>query len=265
MSFLLTKRLARSLWRTKIRLIAVIFMVVIGVLGGISMGGYATNVSVLYDNIYEDDDEGVNLPDIWVNLPGDTWSEEESQNLCDKFEEDFPVDSPSIDKCEPRLVVDGTLFHVDNSGEEILVTAVWHGIDEGDVDRVWIPDHGCCEGRAAQTPTEIVIDAHVAEVFYIPIGSSVSLGVGEGRMNFTVVGFGYQSNHFWFAPEGSFFPAEAGTYVTGYLTAEGLEKLANLTSGSSNKILIDLEGTPALIFPQQTNLKEMKLALSRPM
>ena len=105
MSFLLTKRLARSLWRTKIRLVAVIFMVVIGVLGGISMGGYATNVAVLYDNIYEDDEEGVNLPDIWVNLPGGTWSEEESQNLCDKFEEDFPVGSPSIDKCEPRLVV----------------------------------------------------------------------------------------------------------------------------------------------------------------
>ena len=54
MSSLLTKRLARSLWRTKIRLVAVIFMVVIGVLGGISMGGYATNVSVLDDNIYED-------------------------------------------------------------------------------------------------------------------------------------------------------------------------------------------------------------------
>jgi len=249
MSFLLTKRLARSLWRTKIRLIAVIFMIVIGVLGGISMGGYATNVSVLYDNIYEDDEEGVNLPDIWVNLPGGTWSEEESKNLCDKFEENFPVDSPLIDKCEPRLVVDGTLFHIDKLGEEILVTAVWHGIDEGEVDKVWIPDHECCEGKVAQTPTEIVIDAHVAEDLGISVGSSVSLGVGEGRMNFTVVGFGYQSNHFWFAPEGSLFPAEAGTYVTGYLTAEGLEKLANLTSGSSNKILIDLEGTPAFDLP----------------
>ena len=249
MSLLLTKRLARSLWRTKIRLVAVIFMVVIGVLGGISMGGYATNVAVLYDNIYEDDEEGVNLPDIWVNLPGGTWSEEESQNLCDNFEEDFPVDSPSIDKCEPRLVVDGTLFHVDKSGEEILVTAVWHGIDEGEVDRVWIPDHECCEGRAAQTPTEIVIDAHVAEDLGIFVGSSVSLGVGEGRMNFTVVGLGYHSNHFWFAPEGSLFPAEAGTYVTGYLSAEGLEKLANLTSGSSNKILVDLDRTPAFDIP----------------
>ena len=255
MSFLLTKRLARSLWRTKIRLVAVILMVVIGVLGGVSMGGYATNVAILYDNIYEDDEEGVNLPDIWVNLPGGTWSEEESQNLCDKFEEDFPVDSPSIDKCEPRLVVDGTLFHVDKSGEEIIVTAVWHGIDEGEVDKVWIPVHECCEGRAAQTSTEIVIDAHVAEDLDIFVGSSVSLGVGEGRMSFTVVGLGYQSNHFWFAPEGSLFPAEVGTYVTGYLTDEGLEKLANLSSGSSNKILIDLEGTPAFDLPSTDNFE----------
>jgi len=224
-------------------------MVVIGVLGGISMGGYATNVAVLYDNIYEDDEEGVNLPDIWVNLPGGTWSEEESQNLCDNFDEDFPADSPSIDKCEPRLVVDGTLFHVDKSGEEILVTAVWHGIDEGEVDKVWIPDHDCCEGREAQNSTEIVIDAHVAEDLDLFVGSSVSIGVGEGRMNFTVVGLGYHSNHFWFAPEGSLFPAEAGTYVTGYLTSEGLEKLANLSFGSSNKLLIDLEGTPAFDLP----------------
>jgi putative ABC transport system permease protein len=63
------------------------------------------------------------------------------------------------------------------------------------------------------------------------------------------VGIGYHSNHFWFAPEGSLFPAEAGTYVTGYMTDEGLENLSNITSGSSNKILIDLEGTPSFDLP----------------
>ena len=240
MSFLLTKRLARSLWRTKIRLVAVIFMVVIGVLGGISMGGYATNVAIVYDTIYEDNENGVNLPDVWVNLPVGTWSDQESQNLCNNFEEDFPVGSPRIDKCEPRLVLDGTLFHTNKLGNEVLVTAVWHGTDEGEVDKVWIPDHECCEGRIAQSPTEIVIDVRAAEDLDISVGSSVSLGAGEGRINFTVVGIGYHSNHFWFAPEGSLFPAEAGTYVTGYMTNEGLEKLTNLTSGSSNKILIDL-------------------------
>ena len=41
MSMLLTKRLARSLWRTKLRLSAVIFMVAVGVFAGISFGSYA--------------------------------------------------------------------------------------------------------------------------------------------------------------------------------------------------------------------------------
>lgn len=249
MSSLLNKRLARSLWRTKIRLVAVILMVVIGVFAGVSMGGYATNVSVLYDNIYEDDEEGVNLPDIWINLPDGTWSEGESKNLCYLISFNFPADSSPMDKCEPRLVLDGTLFHTDNLGKEVLVTAVWHGIDEGEVDKVWIPDHKCCEGRIAETPTEIVIDAHAAKDLNISVGSLVSLGAGEGRINFTVVGIGYHSNHFWFAPEGSLFPAEAGTYVTGYMTDEGLENLSNITSGSSNKILIDLEGTPSFDLP----------------
>jgi len=249
MSSLLNKRLARSLWRTKIRLVAVILMVVIGVFAGVSMGGYATNVSVLYDNIYEDDEEGVNLPDIWVNLPDGTWSEGESKNLCYLISFNFPADSSPMDKCEPRLVLDGTLFHTDNLGKEVLVTAVWHGIDEGEVDKVWIPDHKCCEGRIAETPTEIVIDAHAAKDLNISVGSLVLLGAGEGRINFTVVGIGYHSNHFWFAPEGSLFPAEAGTYVTGYMTDEGLENLSNVTSGSSNKILIDLEGTPSFDLP----------------
>ena len=177
------------------------------------MGGYATNVAIVYDNIYEDNEDGVNLPDIWVNLPVGTWSDQESQNLCNNFEEDFPVGSPRIDKCEPRLVLDGTLFHTNKLGNEVLVTAVWHGTDEGEVDKVWIPDHECCEGRIAQSPTEIVIDVRAAEDLDISVGSSVSLGAGEGRINFTVVGIGYHSNHFWFAPEGSLFPAEAGTYV----------------------------------------------------
>ena len=261
MSFLLTKRLTRSLWRTKIRLFAVIFMVVIGVLGGITMGGYATNVSILYDNIYEDNEDGVNLPDIWVNLPAGTWSDEESKTLCDNFEENFPKGSSPIDKCEPRLILDGTLFHVDNLENEVLVTAVWHGIDEGKVDKVWMPIHECCEGRIAQTSTEIVIDAHAAKDLNISVGSSVSLGAGEGRIDFTVVGVAFHSNHFWFAPEGSLFPAEKGTYVTGYMTGGGLEKLSNLTSGSSNKILIDLEGTPSFDLPTTEKFEGDELSL----
>ena len=68
MSMLLTKRLARSLWRTKLRLSAVIFMVAVGVFAGISFGSYANSATSLYDEIYDGED-GVNLADIWVDKP----------------------------------------------------------------------------------------------------------------------------------------------------------------------------------------------------
>ena len=54
MSMLLTKRLARSLWRTKLRLSAVVLMVAIGVFAGIAFGAYAITTTTLYDDIYRD-------------------------------------------------------------------------------------------------------------------------------------------------------------------------------------------------------------------
>ena len=50
MSALLNKRLARSLWRTKLRLLAVVLMVFVGVFAGITFGGYAHNLDGMYAN-----------------------------------------------------------------------------------------------------------------------------------------------------------------------------------------------------------------------
>ena len=51
MSALLNKRLARSLWRTKLRLLAVVLMVFVGVFAGITFGGYAHNLGGMYDTM----------------------------------------------------------------------------------------------------------------------------------------------------------------------------------------------------------------------
>ena len=64
MSNLLNKRLARSLWRTKIRLVAVVLMVFVGVFAGITFGGYAHNLGGMYDTMQADDEGGANLADI---------------------------------------------------------------------------------------------------------------------------------------------------------------------------------------------------------
>ena len=57
---LLNKRLARSLWGTRIRLTAVIGMIFVGVFAGITFGGYAANLGPKYHSIYEDRESGTN-------------------------------------------------------------------------------------------------------------------------------------------------------------------------------------------------------------
>ena len=90
MSTLLTKRLARSLWRTKLRLYSVILMIAVGVFAGISFGTYANSTQTLYDNIYADDEDGVNLPDIWVENSAATWDGATAASLCQTISEQWP-------------------------------------------------------------------------------------------------------------------------------------------------------------------------------
>ena len=243
MSMLLNKRLARSLWRTKLRLSAVILMVAIGVFAGIAFGAYAHSVTTLYDDIYADDENGVNLPDIWVENIEGNWNGTTAENLCQEIREEWPSDELVLDKCEPRLISNGQFFS--ESADIGMGAAVWHGIDEGEVDRVWIPEHDCCSGRMAIDSDEIVIDQHAAEALEIEVGDSVHISAGAGyALDYTVVGIGFHSNHLYFTLEGEILPAQAGTFVTGYMTGEGLEALANFTAGESNLLLIDVEGTP---------------------
>jgi len=242
-STLLTKRLARSLWRTKLRLYSVILMIVVGVFAGISFGTYANSTQTLYDNIYADDENGVNLPDIWVENSAATWDGATAASLCQTISEQWPDVSMPLETCEPRMVVDGLMFHIDE-GEEKLIPAVWHGIDEGQVDRVWMPENDCCSGRLASADDEIVLDEHAASGMEIGIGDTVSIGAGHGSMNFTVVGIGYHSQHLYFSQTGSILPADPGTFATGYLSDTGIERLANLSAGSANLLLLDVVGSP---------------------
>ena len=244
MSKLLTKRLARSLWRTKLRLSAVIFMVAVGVFAGISFGTYANASTTLYDEIY-DGEEGVNLADIWVDNPSGIWNDTESVNLCESITNQWPSSEYELENCEPRLILDGMMFTTTAGGKEKVIPAVWHGIDESLIDKVWMPTYSeLSSGRLAASNNEIVLDSHVAVDLDIDVGDSVEIGSGHGKITYEVVGIGFHSKHLYFATEGSTIPADSGTFATGYMTDSGLELLANLSSGSSNVILIDVKGTP---------------------
>jgi len=261
MSILLTKRLARSLWRTKLRLSAVVLMVAIGVFAGIAFGAYANSVTTLYDDIYEDDEQGVNLPDVWVENNAGNWNASTSELLCEEIRAQWPSETLELDRCEPRLRSNGQFFSQD--GDIGMISAVWHGIDEGEVDKVWIPEHNCCAGRMAAAADEIVIDEHAVESLGLQIGDTVRISAGAGfALNYTIVGIGFHSNHLYFTIGDEILPAQPGTFVTGYMTAEGLEALGNFSAGESNLLLIDIMGTPDSQSPEESGLSELIAGIS---
>ena len=245
MSKLLFKRLARSLWRTKLRLVAVIVMVAMGVAAGISFGSYANSAETLLATVYEDTEDGVNLADLWVDNNAAVWSSEETQELCSGIQSEWPSTALPLRACEPRLVQNGMLIHTDESGEEKLIAGVWHGSSNATVNRIWMPEHSTVSGVIAKADDEIVIDAHAAKGLGIQVGSTVQISAGQGAQSFRVVGIGYHAEHLYFAPKGSILPASEGTFVTGYLSSEGLERLTALAPKSANFLLLDIEGSPS--------------------
>ena len=203
MKILLTKRLFRSLWRSKLRLVAVVLIIMVGVMSGIAFGHYAHMTTNMYSDIYEDSEEGVNLADVWVENPRGVWESSESDTLCEEISLKWSdADLPMVE-CEPRLILDGLLFDTEEDGSQRLVPAVWHGIDEGYVDRVWMPEDSCCNGRLAVESNETVLDAHAVDGLGVELGDTISIGAGQGKMNFIIGGFGYHPLHLYFAEPGS--------------------------------------------------------------
>jgi len=226
-------------------------MVFVGVFAGITFGGYAHNLDGMYETMQADDDTGANLGDLWIDNRSATWTPTEVNDFCDSLNHSWGNSSASIgglDSCEGRTIVQGAMFHNNTSGDYII-NSLWHGIPaDANADRVWMPD-GYSEGRVAVAADEIVIDAHVTDALKIKLGNTVSIGAGGSSAEFTVVGIGYHPLHVLMAPEGSLFPPEAGEYVVGYLSQSGMARLTGDEVGTSNTIVLDVEGTPSFDLP----------------
>ena len=262
MSTLLNKRLARSLWRTKTRLFAVVMMVSVGVFAGITFSGYSHNLDGMYETLHADDDKGANLADMWIDNRSTTWSHEEVMNFCGALEASWPADMAELDSCEGRTIVQGTMFHTTNGGTQII-NSLWHGIPEfANADRVWMPS-GHSEGRVASAADEIVIDAHVVEALDLSLGDTVNIGAGSSPVEFSIVGIGYHPLHVFMAPEGSIFPPEPGQYVVGYVSESGMARLTNSSIGNSNTIMLDVEGTPSFDLPDTEEYEGDEIDLVR--
>ena len=225
-------------------------MVFVGVFAGITFGGYAHNLGGMYDTMQADDENGANLADLWIDNRSAAWTPEQVNAFCAALGTawDSSTVSQSLDSCEGRTVTQGAMFHTNDTGQHII-NSLWHGIPDGaNADRVWMPE-GHSEGRTAVAADEIVIDAHVTEALELHLGDTVTIGAGNASAEFTIVGTGYHPLHVLFAPEGELFPSEPGQYVVGYLSDAGMARLTGEVLGTSNMILLDIEGTPSFDLP----------------
>ena len=237
----------RSLWRTKLRLAAVIFMVSVGVFAGITFGSYSHNLDNMYSTMHGDNDEGANLADLWIDNTSNTWTSDDVDSFC-SFLHDNWNHSSSLDHCEGRSIVKGAMF-ISQEGDDTVINSLWHGIPyNASVDRVWMPE-GHSEGRPAITEDEIVIDAHVTDALDLRLGDRVLIGAGNLNAEFEIVGIGYHPIHVLMAPEGTMFPPEEGDYVVGYLSDLGMARLTGNQVGASNVIMLDVEGDPGYDLP----------------
>jgi len=223
-------------------------MVSVGVFAGITFGGYSHNVEGMYETLQGDNEDGANLADLWIDNRSTSWSASEVSAFCNALETSWPSGMAALDSCEGRSIVQGTMFHTNDTGTHII-NSLWHGIpDDANADRIWMPD-GHTQGRVASSADEIVIDAHVVEALDLSIDDTVMIGAGNAAAEFTIVGIGYHPLHVFMAPEGSLFPPEAGQYVVGYVSDRGMARLTNTSLGSSNTLLLDVEGTPSFDLP----------------
>ena len=99
----------------------------VGVFAGITFGGYSANLGPMYDSIYEDSDSGTNLADLWIDNSSTIWSLEEVESLCSEINSSWPSNSEELDGCEGRIVINGAMFHNNETGSHVI-NSVWHGI-----------------------------------------------------------------------------------------------------------------------------------------
>ena len=202
----------------------------------------------MYETLHADDEDGANLADLWIDNRSVAWSAEEVSAFCNALEGSWPSNIASLDSCEGRSIVQGTLFHANDTGTHII-NSLWHGIPaDANADKIWMPE-GHSEGRVASAADEIVIDAHVVEALDLSLDDTITISAGSASLEFTLVGIGYHPLHVFMAPEGSLFPPEAGQYVVGYVSDSGMARLTNASLGVSNTLLLDVDGTPSFDLP----------------
>lgn len=235
----------------------------------------ASSVSVMFaehirnaDEVYAEYYDVTNLGDLFATGPdGFTYEAAALERACASTPDTAGL---VIAACESRMVIRGEYAHSEAQrtflaeakgcsslaacDDDVLTTAtlVVHGMEVTDdglgrINRPYVAEGW---GRHAEGPNEVVLDHVVKEETGVDLGDSVTLVLNGTSVEFDVVGFASQPDHAYYVPSADVLVPVPGSLVAAYVNRTAL--LEHLGEGPEvrNRLLVDVEGTPAYDFPE---------------
>ncbi|MBT6972718.1 MAG: FtsX-like permease family protein [Euryarchaeota archaeon] len=230
MKKLLFKRLRRSLWRIKLRVIMVLFLITLATWLSISMAEHTRNA----DNVYLDMYTETNLGDLFADSKGTFYPASSFDSACSNLSSFASQQGLPVNSCESRLSM--SAFFLDEDAK--WASAKLHGFGPGQVNKLYYTS-----GNWPEKAGEVVLDDHLAEYMDLEVGDNFSILIGDGQHNLTLSGIAVSPEHLFYVPDGGLFPSKGG-YAVLYLPVEELTSMAGIDANLRNRLLIDLEGEP---------------------
>jgi len=268
------RRLARHWARNRVVTGVFLLLLVLASSVSVMFAEHIRNADDVYDVYYGE----TNLGDLFATGPdGFTYDAATLEAACTGTPDTSGL---SIADCESRMVIRGEYAHTEAQRsflaeakgcaslaaceDDVLTTAtlVVHGMevtDEG-LGRINRPYVAEGWGQHAEGPNEVVLDHAVAEEIGISLGDSITFVLNGSSVDFDVVGFASQPDHAFYVPSANVLVPVPGSLVAAYMNRTALLEHLGEAPEVRNRLLVDVEGTPAFDIPETPELEGEDLA-----
>jgi len=258
------RRLARHWARNRVVTGVFLLLLVLASSVSVMFAEHIRNADDVYDVYYGE----TNLGDLFATGPdGFTYDAATLEAACMGTPDTSGL---SIVDCESRMVIRGEYAHSEAQRsflaeakgcaslaaceDDVLTTAtlVVHGMevtDEG-LGRINRPYVAEGWGQHAEGPNEVVLDHAVAEEIGISLGESITFVLNGSSVDFDVVGFASQPDHAFYVPSADVLVPVPGSLVAAYMNRTALLEHLGEAPEVRNRLLVDVEGTPAFDIPE---------------
>lgn len=245
---LMIKRLLRSLWRSKLRVLVVLLLIIAASSLSVSLAEFNRNAAEVYVDFYGQ----TNLADLVVEAGNWPAPRDNLTAACQDFQTRQASTTLPVKDCETRLTLDGQ--YLKHTASQDWIKTTFYGFEEGSgtVSKLYFKSGN---GRMATAPGEVVIDLHVNMELGLAVGDELTFRLAGNTTSLTVVGIASSPHHLFFIGDTQTLIPEQGTFVVAYLPVAELASFANLSTDMRNQVLIDIQGTPSYDLQDTTTVE----------